>query len=160
MARSSGVSEELLQRYPKCKGKKIGRYEFFQTQLTTINQYANNGIIPNVDYGEYKEQKPDELFINRIPNPQVVAVGEIKKPGEITDNNWKVIAKDLLETKCKPMNALIGYVSDGIKTYWINGRSEDVTLIQREDGVDLCQYFGHKKLNFSPSITYAERIIS
>ena len=25
---------------------------------------------------------------------------------------------------------------------------------------DLCQYFGHKKLNFSPSITYAERIIS
>ena len=28
------------------------------------------------------------------------------------------------------------------------------------DGMDLCQYFGHKKLNFSPSITYAERIIS
>ena len=26
--------------------------------------------------------------------------------------------------------------------------------------LDLCQYFGHKKLNFSPSITYAERIIS
>ena len=26
--------------------------------------------------------------------------------------------------------------------------------------VDLCQYFRHKKLNFSPSITYAERIIS
>ena len=26
--------------------------------------------------------------------------------------------------------------------------------------VDICQYFGHKKLNFSPSITYAERIIS
>ena len=28
------------------------------------------------------------------------------------------------------------------------------------DALDLCQYFGHKKLNFSPSITYAERIIS
>lgn len=28
------------------------------------------------------------------------------------------------------------------------------------DMLDLCQYFGHKKLNFSPSITYAERIIS
>ena len=26
--------------------------------------------------------------------------------------------------------------------------------------VELCQYLGHKKLNFSPSITYAERIIS
>lgn len=154
MARSSGVSEELLQRYPKCKGKKIGRYEFFQTQLTTINQYANNGIIPNVDYGEYKEQKPDELFINRIPNPQVVAVGEIKKPGEITDNNWKVIAKDLLETKCKPMNALIGYVSDGIKTYWINGRSEDVTLIQREDGDALPQSMNYDDETCQTEIDY------
>ena len=37
------------------------------------------------------------------------------------------------------MNAVIGYVSDGIKTYWINGRSEDVTLIQREDGDALPQ---------------------
>ena len=27
-------------------------------------------------------------------------------------------------------------------------------------GLELCQYLGHKKLNFSPSITYAERIIS
>ena len=26
--------------------------------------------------------------------------------------------------------------------------------------VELCQYLGHKKLNFSPSIAYAERIIS
>lgn len=25
---------------------------------------------------------------------------------------------------------------------------------------ELCQYLGHKKLNFSPSIAYAERIIS
>ena len=33
------------------------------------------------------------------------------------------------------------------------GFSHDRTL-------DLCQYFGHKKLNFSPSIAYAERFIS
>ena len=32
--------------------------------------------------------------------------------------------------------------------------------LQADGRVDLCQYFGHKKLNFSPSITYAERIIS
>ena len=31
---------------------------------------------------------------------------------------------------------------------------------QKQETMDLCQYFGHKKLNFSPSITYAERIIS
>ena len=31
---------------------------------------------------------------------------------------------------------------------------------QLDSGLDLCQYLGHKKLNFSPSITYAERFIS
>lgn len=31
---------------------------------------------------------------------------------------------------------------------------------QLDSGLDLCQYLGHKKLNFSPSIAYAERIIS
>ena len=36
----------------------------------------------------------------------------------------------------------------------------EVTTVQIGNKVDLCQYFGHKKLNFSPSITYAERIIS
>lgn len=33
-------------------------------------------------------------------------------------------------------------------------------VVLLNDMLDLCQYFGHKKLNFSPSITYAERIIS
>ena len=34
------------------------------------------------------------------------------------------------------------------------------SYVSADQTVDLCQYFGHKKLNFSPSITYAERIIS
>ena len=38
----------------------------------------------------------------------------------------------------------------------LNEKDETITNLK----VDLCQYFGHKKLNFSPSITYAERIIS
>ena len=39
---------------------------------------------------------------------------------------------------------------------------DDLINYEKKDslGLDLCQYFGHKKLNFSPSITYAERIIS
>ena len=31
---------------------------------------------------------------------------------------------------------------------------------KRNGTLELCQYLGHKKLNFSPSIAYAERIIS
>ena len=37
---------------------------------------------------------------------------------------------------------------------------ETATVFYLYKPLDLCQYFGHKKLNFSPSITYAERIIS
>ena len=148
------MSEEFLQRYPNGKGKKIGRYELFQTQTTTIDQYAKAGYIPNVDYGNFKDQKPDEVIINRIPVPHVVAVGEIKKPGEISDSNWKIIAKNLLAKKCKPLNAPIGYVSDGIKTYWINGKTSEVTLIQREDGDALPQCLDYDNPAFISEIDY------
>ena len=46
---------------------------------------------------------------------------------------------------------------------WKSGYGAAITPLLDSEGkviVDLCQYFGHKKLNFSPSITYAERIIS
>jgi len=43
--------------------------------------------------------------------------------------------------------------------YWDNDLDNDTNL-KLKIHLDLCQYFGHKKLNFSPSITYAERIIS
>ena len=33
-------------------------------------------------------------------------------------------------------------------------------LLVEAGTLELCQYLGHKKLNFSPSIAYAERIIS
>ena len=39
-------------------------------------------------------------------------------------------------------------------------RTIEKLKMQIDESLDLCQYFGHKKLNFSPSITYAERIIS
>lgn len=148
------MSEELLQRYPNGRGKKIGRYELFQTQLTTINQYANNGIIPNIEYGKNKDQKPDEIIINRVPQVQVIAVGEIKQPGGITDSNWKELAKDLLDTKCKPMNATIGYLSDGVKTYWINGRASEVTLMLREDGDALPQGINYDDSSCQTEIDY------
>lgn len=148
------MSEELLQLYPNGKGKKIGRYEMFQAQLITINQYAQNGIIPNIDYGKFKEQKPDAIIINRIPNVQVIAAGEIKSPGGVTDGNWKELAQDLLETKCRPLNATIGFVSDGIKTYWINGRAPEVTLIQREDGDALPQCMNYDDQACQTEIDY------
>ena len=42
---------------------------------------------------------------------------------------------------------------------WKRGELTAVAAMN-ELNMELCQYLGHKKLNFSPSITYAERIIS
>ena len=38
-------SEELQHRYPLNIGKKIGDFELFQTQLTTLNQFSEHGIL-------------------------------------------------------------------------------------------------------------------
>ena len=43
---------------------------------------------------------------------------------------------------------------------WINNEQNGYHGEVLDYRMDLCQYFGHKKLNFSPSITYAERMIS
>lgn len=127
------MSEELEQKYPSGKGYSFGEFEVFELQTTTINQLAQNGIVPNRDYGDYASQKPDTLVIRREPALEVVAVGERKAPGEVTDTNWKAFAHDLLSTKAIPLDAKIGFVTDGISTYWLNGHATVPSLLQQED---------------------------
>jgi len=128
------ASEELQQRYPDGKGKKIGEFEVFETQLTTLRQFGEHGILPNKDYGQYSTQKCDSLIIKRLPFSHAVAIGEHKKPGVISDSNWALLAKDLIETKCRPTGALIGYLTDGVRTWWFDGQDINIILISREDG--------------------------
>lgn len=148
------TSEELAQRYPRGKGFKIGNYEVFECQTVTINQFAENGILPSVDYGEFKTEKCDALIVSRIPDVHAVAIGEHKRPGEVTDGNWRTIAKDMLERKCKPTNSKIGYVTDSIRTYWINGQADSVMEIEREDGLALPQHVDFKDKTFVTEINY------
>ena len=127
------MSEELGQRYPSGTGRKIGRFELFETQLTTISQYADYGLLPRIDYGKYKNRKPDALIIDRIPDVHPVAVAEYKDIGEISDSNWESLAYDLVTTKSRPINSPIAFLADGARTYWLNGLSEKVELIRWED---------------------------
>ena len=127
------MSEELRQRYPKGIGRKIGRFELFETQLTTISQYAEYGILPNIEYGEYKNRKPDAIIIDRIPNIHPVVVGEHKDLGILNEDNWESFAYELITTKSKPTNAAIAYLTDGVSTYWLNGQSDKVEQIKWED---------------------------
>jgi len=148
------TSEELVQRYPTNVGFRIGDYELFQTQLTTLNQYAEHGIIPNIDYGEYSTQKCDAIVISRNPILRVIAIGEDKSTGKITSKNWKKLAHDLLTTKINPTRAEFGYLTDGITTYWIGGGKDEVTLIRKEDNKPMPLRINYKDKSFVSTLCY------
>lgn len=151
------ASEELQQRYPDGKGKKFGSFEVFECQLTTLNQFAEHGILPNIDYGRYKTQKCDALVISRVPDPHAVVVGEHKKPGELTEANWRSLAEDLLKTKCKQTDAILGYLTDSTRTYWINGQASSVVLVQREDEKDMPLLVDYRNKDFCHELEYIIR---
>lgn len=128
------AAEELHQRYPKNIGLQVGNFEVFETQLTTLNQFAAHGIIPNINYGGNKTQKCDAIIIERQPALKVIAIGEVKQPGGVKTSNWQKLAQRLLDKKMLPTKATIGYLSDGTQTYWILGGAQSVTVLSREDG--------------------------
>lgn len=131
------ASEELQQKYPKGVGVPAGRYEVFETQLVTLNQFATHGIIPNVPLGNSATQKPDALVIERAPTLRVIGMAESKAPGGVTASNWKGLAKGLLEKKLRPTGAQLGWVTDGSNTYWVAGGAASVTELSRQDGLAL-----------------------
>lgn len=127
------AAEELQQRYPTGIGLKAGNFEVFETQLTTLNQFAKHGIIPNINYGKFKTQKCDALVIERTPTHKVIAIGETKPPGGVKSSNWKTLAQDLLDTKMVPTKASLGYLTDGTSTHWIVDGTSGMTLVSRQD---------------------------
>lgn len=153
------TAEELQQRYPDGTGTPTGRFELFETQYTTINQFASHGIVPNRAYGKHKLQKPDALLIERAPVHRVIAVGETKPPGFITKSNLKTLAEDLRKTKLVPLGALFGYLTDGATTLWIAGQSATVVPLTREDGKPLPAQINFKDDAFIAEVEgIAERI--
>jgi hypothetical protein len=148
------ASEELQQKYPDNSGLKFGNFEVFEAQTVTLQQFSEHGILPSKDYGEYKTQKCDALIISRVPNCHAVIVGEHKAPGGITESNWENIAFDLLISKCRPTGAPIGYITDGIKTYWINGQAPEVVLVDREDGISMPAIIDYQDSTFMSDLTY------
>jgi hypothetical protein len=127
------ASEELQQKYPDGIGFHADRFEVFETQLTTLNQFAKHNIIPSFNFGRHKARKWDALVIERSPTHRVVAIGETKAPGDLNDSNWMPLAEDLLTAKMSPTKAMLGYITDGIFTKWITGGAGGLREIQRQD---------------------------
>ncbi|MCZ2955027.1 N-6 DNA methylase [Acinetobacter baumannii] len=147
-------SEELQHRYPLNIGKKIGDFELFQTQLTTLNQFSEHGILSKKDFGKWRTQKCDAIIISRTPFLRTIAIGEDKSTGRITNRNWKKLSKDLLESKLNPTDTKIGYLTDGATTYWIAGGFDEVKLITRDDNKALPVKIDFNDKTFVSEFTY------
>jgi hypothetical protein len=84
----------------------------------------------------------------------VIAVGEAKQPGYLNANNWEAIAKNLLEKKIKPTGALLGFVTDGVETHWINGSSDELVEVTRQDGKPMPQTIDFNDESFASDLSY------
>lgn len=146
------ASEELESNYHGLTGKKIGDYEMFSTQLATINQYVEHGLLPNKDYKNSK-RKFDKLIVRRGAIPETLIIGDDKASGTLTSKNWRTYANKLHTIFLKPTGALLGYVTDTNSTYWINGQADDLQLVEREDGKPMPQV-----LNYDDETVIAEII--
>ena len=80
-----------------------------------------------------------------------------------TDNRWGGVVWYMDEQGERKRKSFSGTTKAEVNkkmTEYIAVFNDSIIESQETKKMDLCQYFGHKKLNFSPSITYAERIIS
>jgi len=146
------ASEELENNYPGNIGKKVGEFELFATQLTTINQYVEHGLLPDRDYKRARIKKFDKLIVRKGADIQPIVIGDDKSSDvKLTDRNWRKHGTKVLETFVKPTGALLGYVTDTKSTYWVNGRADELQLVEREDGKPMPQI-----LNFDDETVVAE----
>jgi type I restriction-modification system DNA methylase subunit len=121
------MSEELTQRGLNKNGIIIVDYEFFPLHSTTLKQYRQAKIIPNIDYGKYEIRRPDGLLVDRLnkSNSMVVAVLEYKQPIEFQTDKQKKEATEQCNDLCQVLGAKMGIITDGIATYWINPNHAD-----------------------------------
>ena len=144
------ASEELENNYPGLKGKQVGSYELFSTQLTTVRQYVEHGLLPDKDY-KNKRSKFDKLIVRRGASPEPLVIGDDKQSGTLNEGTWRRHAEKVWSQFTKPLGVRLGYVTDSQVTYWINGQADELQLVSREDEKPMPQV-----LNFDDETVIAE----
>jgi type I restriction-modification system DNA methylase subunit len=111
------MSEELLQRNLLKNPEKIGKWDFYNIGSTSLKALKENGIIRNVDYGEFERKKVDALIVFK---KNVIAVIEYKKPSEFNSKDKKNKAiKQEIEVARK-LGCKIIIATDTEETIWVN----------------------------------------
>lgn len=115
------MSEEIIQRGLENSGIKIGGYEFFNIGATTLHDLQRYGIIPNGNYKNYTNRKPDGLIIKRNGRDiKVIAVIENKDYDKLTTEKQKRDAIEQCNTICQILNCPIGIITNQMINIWIN----------------------------------------
>lgn len=149
------MSEELKANGYNKSGEKFGEYEFFNIGKTNLTELKKYKIIPNLDYGVYKNTMPDALIVDRRNKKkiEVVAVIEFKNYDKFDSDKKRNEAFEQCNTYIQLLNARFGVATDTKEYYYINPNGKDhnytdlkdlnrsYSTIKNEDGYDLSVNF-------------------
>lgn len=116
------MSEELIQKGLDKQGIKFGNYQWYNIGNTSLNQLKTYKIIPNKNYKEYGNLKPDGLLVDRRDKKkiQVITVVEFKKSENLNTESKKEKAVKQCNTYCQILNAKFGVITDNQEFIYIN----------------------------------------
>lgn len=151
------MSEELIQQGTTNHGLKLGIYEFYNVPNTTLNDLKKYKIIPNQQYGDYKNQRTDALLVDRRNKKKirVILTIEYKKPTEFKTEDQQKKAIEQGNTLCQLIGSKIGLATDNTTFIWFNpnqpttenqyeddkGKERSYTVIQESNGSDFVREF-------------------
>jgi len=121
------MSEELSQKGYLQNGLIVGDYQYYNIGATTINDLKKYNIVPDVDYGVFKNRKPDGLLVDRRNNNKItiIAVIEYKKESKFRTNKDKINASQQCNEVAQVLNAKLGIIMDNKDFIWINPNQEN-----------------------------------
>lgn len=128
------MSEELLQRGLHLSCEKVGPWDFYNVGATTIKTLKNYKIIPNKDYKEFENRKPDGLIVDK---KSVIAVIENKNISKFKTkkDKQKAIVQGL--EVANALGAKLVIATDSIDTTWVNALNGEVVLDENGNQLNL-----------------------
>ena len=130
------MSEELIQRNLIEAPEKMGDWNYYNIGATTLKALKNAKIIPDRDYDEFENKKPDVLIVKK---PNVIAAIEYIVPKELrTEKQISAAIEQELGT-ARALKAKVYIVTDGTKSFWINSATGNHIL--QENGSEITLNF-------------------
>lgn len=130
------LSEELNQRNLIDAPDHMGVWEYYNIGATTLKALKAAKIIPNKNYADFENKKPDALIVKK---PIVVAAIEWKQSSALrTQKQIDAAVQQELGT-AQALGAKIYIVTDNKKTFWINPLSGNYII--GEDGQRITTVF-------------------